>query len=106
MKTYHLLRQFRSHKDIQSQKQLYKINGEAVDLDLELDIHEDGQELGEFVYANMMENQAGFDFNVFRILEIRDFFGRPAKSPELQFLSGYLLLQLGKKEEYVFMYKN
>lgn len=100
MKLREILLVFLDSKEIKiriGNKQI-KVNNEIVtDRELEIPIQSlDNSELGCFLYDNNIK------LPVFG--NIRDFFGNePTNIKSLNFLTGYTLITISKKQEYVFM---
>lgn len=96
------LRAFVNAKEVKTRlnNNQIKINNEVVkDLDIELNIQEHYWELSDFIFINSEH------LRLFPILgNVRDFFGEePTNIKELEFLTGYTLISISKKEEYVFI---
>lgn len=83
-----------------------RINGEKItDLDTELSIQEGYWELGDFCYHSA--HQLNRFSTELKLIGIRNLFGEePTNIAGLDFLTGFSLIQLSKREEYVFINAN
>ena len=88
-----------------------KINGDSItleNLNNELDILDGYWEFEDFIYESFFKklSKTKGDELVLHCFNIEDFFGQEESNIHLfRWLSGFLLLTIGKKQKYVFMYK-
>lgn len=117
MKLREILLNFIPSKDIRirlNNKQI-KVNNEVViDGNLELNITGEWLEMDEVKYLNgwwefgdfLYYNVEALEGIPSRLFDLKDFFGEePTNIKQLEFLTGYILISLSKREHYVFMIK-
>lgn len=78
-----------------------KVNNEIpIDLKVDLNINSNSYwDLGDFIFDNLPNKSL-------EIFNIRDFFGeKPTNIKSLKFLTGFTLISISKKEEFVFINK-
>lgn len=82
-----------------------KINNEVVqDMNIELPIQEGYWELGEFVYNHYVSLPKDLHWLFMLFDDIRYLFGEtPSNVKIMRFYSGFTLITLSKREEFVFM---
>lgn len=100
-----ILQEFIPTKEIKARiasKQI-KVNLVVVlDMNEEVEVQDGWWELGNFIYFNITPNSSFPPVEI--VGNIRNFFGKEETNiPSLQFLTGYTLITISKREEYVFI---